>query len=306
MRNISYKSGVWRWVVFLRHRWLIYSCLTKRLIPYLIWILIHFFPDIIWYKRYLDDIFLGFFLDKNVLPEFVNWVNDIQPIIKFSYQSSEQAISFLDMVVYKKNKKLAVWVFRKSTDQNTLLHFNSNHPWHLKTNLPYGQFLRMQHNCTDESTFQYESKTLAKQLSDWGYPSKIIDSAWKRASQRDTQQLLQNKQETIPEKHITCAFQFNVHCVQIKWILNRFWHIVSHILGCQLTPLMGYRCARNIRDVLIRSDFNCQLESTIKENIVKGHYKCHKCSVCGNCLEVKGFSCEPYELYTISYVYLFK
>lgn len=124
-----------------------------------------FFVNIIWYKRYLDDIF-WVFSDKNALPDFMNWT------IKFSHQSSEQAISFLDMVVYKKNNKLAVRVFRKPTDKNTSLHFNLNHPWHLKTNLPYSQFLRMKHNCTEESNFQYESKTLAKQLRDRGYPEK--------------------------------------------------------------------------------------------------------------------------------------
>lgn len=140
-----------------------------------------FFEEIFWYQRYLDDIFL-IFSTTDKMNTFTEWMNTIHPTIKFTHQIHSNAINYLDIVVYwQTDQKLAVRVFRKPTDKNVLLHYHSNYPWHLKNNVPYGQFLKMRRNCSKEIDYKRESMILNHQLRDREYPESVINTAWRWA-----------------------------------------------------------------------------------------------------------------------------
>lgn len=100
-----------------------------------------FYNDLILYKRFIDNILIVF-RDAIRLECFVHWMNEIDTNINFTQQSDEAIIPFLDTYIFcRDDNTLAVKPFRKSTDMNTYLHFESFHPSHLRKNLLYGQFL---------------------------------------------------------------------------------------------------------------------------------------------------------------------
>lgn len=101
--------------------------------------------------------------------EFVKWLNSIHLSIKFSSESSMSHVNFLDTTVYRTSEhKLVIKTYVKSTDMNIYLHFSSHHPRHLKTNLPYGQFLRIKRNSMDEEQFRKKNNYLAQQFAHRG------------------------------------------------------------------------------------------------------------------------------------------
>lgn len=79
--------------------------------------------------------------------------------------------------------------------------------------------------------------------------------------------------------------------IHIRKIIRKHWHIVSHIPGCQQPLVIGYKRAKTICDVLVRSDLSNQFRSQTQP---QGDFKCHNCSVCNNCMELKEFVLEPY------------
>lgn len=52
-----------------------------------------FFRNIFWYKRFLDDIFM-IFSEKLQLENFMVWVNNIHPTIKFTHQYRQEGLAW--------------------------------------------------------------------------------------------------------------------------------------------------------------------------------------------------------------------
>ncbi len=101
-----------------------------------------FLSNLIFYKRYIDDIFLIWTGDDDDLDSFVDHLNNLIPTIKFNMESSSNKISFLDTYVCIDDNILFTTLYRKSTDRNSILHAKSFHHIPLKKGLPYSQFLR--------------------------------------------------------------------------------------------------------------------------------------------------------------------
>lgn len=85
------------------------------------------------WKRYIDEIFIIWIGSAEDLQEFVDRINSIHPTIKFTYESDDQELTFLNMTVYKGpnfnttglldikihiNKQLYVYKTKPPTTQN--------------------------------------------------------------------------------------------------------------------------------------------------------------------------------------------
>ena len=80
------------------------------------------------WKRFIDDIFLIFLGTTKQLQSMKDFMNNLHPTIKFTFEHSTQEISFLDMKIHVgTDRKLSTTLYRKPTDCAVLLHFHSNH-----------------------------------------------------------------------------------------------------------------------------------------------------------------------------------
>ena len=80
------------------------------------------------WKRFIDDIFLIFLGTTKQLQSMKDFMNNLHPTIKFTFEHSTQEISFLDMKIHiGTDRKLSTTLYRKPTDCAALLHFHSNH-----------------------------------------------------------------------------------------------------------------------------------------------------------------------------------
>lgn len=79
-------------------------------------------------KRLIGDCSIMFNHD-DCLQDFCLWINQIDPNIKFTWQSNKNAISFLDTQLYRTNENiLAEQLYKKDTDHFTYLQYDSFHP----------------------------------------------------------------------------------------------------------------------------------------------------------------------------------
>ena len=64
--------------------------------------------------RYIDDIFMLWKGPRKPLEDFLNYLNEVHPSIKFEWKISKQKASFLDCDVIKENNKLKTDVYQKA------------------------------------------------------------------------------------------------------------------------------------------------------------------------------------------------
>uniref|UniRef100_A0A803SUQ2 Reverse transcriptase domain-containing protein n=1 Tax=Anolis carolinensis TaxID=28377 RepID=A0A803SUQ2_ANOCA len=240
-------------------------------------------PDMIYYGRYIDDIF-SIFRSDTAASHFRTWINTIHDHIKFTDTCDRNKINFLDVCVFRKSNRLYVKNYTKPTDRNSLLHFNSFHHHSLKSNLPYNQLLRLKRNTSLQEDFESIIDPFKQALKMRGYPERIVDSADKRAQRVNRSVLLQ--EQTKPSKdRIIWPLTLTPLSSKIKNIVNRHWHLIHEIQGCEKPPMVAHKRSRNFRNFLIHADLITPT-TTVSLN-KKGHYPCGHCNCCKQSLRIQ-------------------
>ena len=83
-----------------------------------------------WSVRYIDDIFFIWTHGQEKLKVFLEDLNKFHPNLKFTSDSSEENVAFLDLKVKLKQGKIETDLHVKSTDRHQYLHYTSSHPEH--------------------------------------------------------------------------------------------------------------------------------------------------------------------------------
>ena len=95
---------------------------------------------LLWF-RYIDDIFFIWTHGKEHLETFLQELNNFNPDLKFTYESNEKEIPFLDLKVKLNEGKISTDLYIKSMHRHQYLHFTSSHPTHTKRSTVYSEGL---------------------------------------------------------------------------------------------------------------------------------------------------------------------
>ncbi|XP_077112541.1 uncharacterized protein LOC143767905 [Ranitomeya variabilis] len=213
---------------------------------------------------------------------------------------SQTEIEFLDLKLNLRDSKITTSLYRKPTATNSLLHFSSFHPQHLKEGIPKGQFYRVKRNCTQQEDFLKHSRDLTSRFRERGYPKKIIPRAYFNCKTKNlvyalicpclkvyvgqtTQELRKRIQQHF--SNITTAKRDKIKgktltSVASHYLLehNSLWN-GTRILGLDKVPI-NIR-GGNITSELLRReskwifDLNCVAPLGLNEDLLfTGFYKC--------------------------------
>lgn len=206
------------------------------------------------YLRYIDDIFMIWTGTTQELKRFTDEINQVHPSIKFTTESSHEEINFLDTTVYIHQNKLSTKVYRKPTDRSMYLHNNSYHPNNLKTNIPYGQALRLKKICTENDNYNKSLNDLNNAFLKRGYTQDNLSKQFERASAKERSQLLKEKECHPPKSKIPFITTFNKTLPKIKDTINKHWNLLQINDNLKNTfqeqPVYAYRRNKNLRDII--------------------------------------------------------
>lgn len=256
-----------------------------------------FRPFISDWRRYIDDIFLLWTGTKSQLEEFVQYINQANANLTFKCEF-DQEINFLDLHIYKNVEKLETTLFSKPTDRNTILFAKSQHPRHMITNIPVGQFLRVRRNCSTNAEFQSKSTGLYNKFKERGYPDQILTTAFERAQSTERNSLLcknTRKPDNFSDGTIFFSMEYSHLSTQIKNIIYGHWSILNSDPGLrqsisQTPPKIFFKRAKNLKDTLVQS--LCPKPQTLNwmPTPPSGNFKCGHCVHCANTTNTKTFS----------------
>ena len=122
----------------------------------------------------LTIYFLYGFMEK--LTQFLNELNNFHSNLKFTFETSSCTVNFLDLNVSLRNGVTHTDIYIKPTDSHQYLHYQSSHPLHIKTSIPYSQTLRVSRIWSSEKNF----KTHVSHMKEWflvrGYPEIVVSN----------------------------------------------------------------------------------------------------------------------------------
>lgn len=169
-----------------------------------------FRDDVMFFKRYIDDILCVFIGSEESLFQFRDYLNHMYPSLKFTMEHSTDQIHFLDLLISVNEER--TWnttIFRKETDRNTILHAQSHLPKSLKENIPYGQFLRLERICNKETVFDSEAQVMGERFIQRGYRRETIEKVYNRAKDMDRESLLTLRQREQKENSVTFVSEYS-------------------------------------------------------------------------------------------------
>ncbi|KAG8434666.1 hypothetical protein GDO86_012868 [Hymenochirus boettgeri] len=206
--------------------------------------------------RYIDDVFLVWHGSESELLNMVDTLNQLEGTIRFTAKHSRTHIEYLDVAVSVKNSLLEYTLFRKTTDRNTLLHYNSFHPQSLKDSIPVAQFSRVIRNNSNSEKCEVQLCEMKLRFLQRGYPPKILDQAMVKARGKVTK-------DPIPKtceigKSFVCSTNYTLLGTDIRKSLVANWRILraDPALKSKLPekPTVGFKRSRNLRDILVKTD----------------------------------------------------
>ena len=70
------------------------------------------------------------------IEEFQTILQTLHGKIKFTIETSQEELPFLDILIYKEGTAIETDIYHKQTDTFQYLHYSSCHPRHTKNNIP--------------------------------------------------------------------------------------------------------------------------------------------------------------------------
>ena len=125
--------------------------------------------------RYVDDTFIIWQHGKEKLETFFNYVNNVTPSIKFTYEvEKNNSLPFLDVLAIRYNGRIDTSVNRKPTHTGQYIHNTSNHPEHTKKGIIRTLQSRAQAICSNEDYLRVETDNIVNDFLRNGYSRRYI------------------------------------------------------------------------------------------------------------------------------------
>jgi hypothetical protein len=223
----------------------------------------------VFYVRFIDDIFMIWHGNRESLEHFIAEFNVFHSSIKLTHEISQNSVNFLDLTVTINGNKLSTSLYTKPTSSPQYLSFESQHPHHTKTSLPYSQFIRCRRSCTYKKDAIAHMNRFSQLLEKRGYPKSLLSDA-KRKVLKPTAPRRQARRN-INRTNLVVTFSSSLP--DLNMILRRHYHLLerdAHTKRAFPTPpAVTYRRASNIQDRLVNA------------RLCKGGVK-GSCKPCGN------------------------
>ena len=136
---------------------------------------------LIFYKRYIDDIFFIWSGTLSELDSFLLKLNNLAPTIKLSWDISKERAVFLDMVIFKDQDvpaKLVTKPFQKPLNRYLYIPFNSYHPSHSKRSFIKAELIRYVRLSSKLSDFLAIKNKFFNRLRNRGYPKWFLSDVF--------------------------------------------------------------------------------------------------------------------------------
>uniref|UniRef100_A0A803K2I9 Reverse transcriptase domain-containing protein n=1 Tax=Xenopus tropicalis TaxID=8364 RepID=A0A803K2I9_XENTR len=257
--------------------------------------------NIVFYKRYVDDLLLVWQGSHSEFLLFVTELNTNTLNLRFTSEFNTHTISFLDLKLVARGTVVETTTFRKACAGNSLLRADSCHPAHMFRGIPVGQFQRLRRNCSTESAFLEQAVILRDRFLDRGYSMRSLSSAFIKALRMERSDLLTDRKGQhhgrVGRGYVSPTFvtSFSNQFYKIKRIVSNLIPVLYNDPDLALVLQGGYNIvakkAPTLGNILSPTLWRSRpLRATWLT--VKGTYRCgaRRCVTCSHIRQSTTFS----------------
>ena len=233
------------------------------------------------WKRFIDD---GQICWKNSFGDFNKFLeilNELHPKIKFTSESSEEEISFLNILLYKGKSQIETDIYYKKTDTHDYLPYSSSHPRHTKNNVPTTLARMICQIVSDEEIREKRLHELKHWLLKSGYKSEVILNCFQKFENVDCKDLRNKVISENEEEKIVFIQLHNPNNPQIFGKIKNIFNSLKEYEGVEGTfsntsLIKAEKQPLNLGRLLQKSFFS--MEPRLPHGVKKCQYK--KCDAC--------------------------
>ena len=222
-------------------------------------------PNIVFYKRYRDDILMAYMSSEEDFQNLINFMNRSPPTLRFTFDILDQQVTFLDLEIYKgarfaESGILDHRIHTKETDTFQFLPFDSAHPRSVFCGLIKGETIWFARECTHRQEFLDKVSMFADKLVDRGYKLNRVEEIMSEVNyDHRYRYIYSGKPPTggkLPLVFVTKYVQ-NIKTSDLKQALLAHWNLIQNNVTLSKvfpeSPILAYQCETNIRDMIVRS-----------------------------------------------------
>lgn len=245
-------------------------------------------PQLMLYKRYIDDLIIIWNGDRTTLEEFLDQLNTNDRNIALQWNIHEQHIDFLDLDIRIEGEKILTKTHFKSVDRNSYLSTNSCHFKHWLYNIPKGQLIRIKRNCTIEEDYKDQAHILKERFMKKGYSEMSLNNQINEVNHLSRNRMLETttKRQTAFPEVPQIILDFNAQHKEVEKLFKKHWHILKadKHLNAVLPekPKFIYKRAPTIRDKVVKNVIEPPPRNLFTFFSGTGFYPCKHCYACNH------------------------
>ena len=195
--------------------------------------------------RYIDDIFM-IWPNNQHLGQFLHNLNNFHPKLHFTHEHSTSTINFLDLTIYKNNRKLTLDLktYQKPHNLYQYLDFSSTHPRTVYKGIVTGECIRYLRTNTDEQNYLILTQTFKKRLIKRHYHPQFIDNCMKTIKYTQRHRYLRTSQPKPVSTKPIFKYLPPPHFKKLQTIILHNYDKVQQLVGKPLLISMGHRTLR--------------------------------------------------------------
>jgi len=234
--------------------------------------------NIPFYQRFVDDNFGCWLGTRSEFNDFVNFINQIHPKIKYTTETEvDKSLNFLDLKITRiPNSGFKTTIHRKPTAVIKPLHFTSAHHPKQKWGTLTSAILRARKLITEEEDLWKEIKFVQSTYINQAYPPHLILRTIQKALKKDLWSTNnQNNKVTLKETvYSTIPY---IHNISTK--ISQNWNSTLRNFGFSSKVCCSYKPNQNIYSTiknLKRNEENGQQQILNQQSVVYG-VSCAEC-----------------------------
>ena len=264
------------------------------------------YGKLLFFKRFLDDLFKIFVGTTKKLHQLFDQINQIHPNIKFTMEHTspeaeaeedtcscpkKSSIPYLDTSCSLKEGNIIFDLYRKPTDRNKYLLPDSCHPNTVKENIPFSLFLRITRICSENNKKEKRFSELEEMLLERNYSPGLIKSARAKAGAISREVALRPAPASpTTNRRPVWTVSWDPRLPSFEAINMKHWRTMTEQdpylkQVFKEPPIVAHKRVKNIREYLIRAKIPGKCVRN-KRNL-PGMKKCLKCSICPYIKETK-------------------
>ena len=242
------------------------------------------------FRRFIDDIFFFWTGSENDLIQFIKYLNDFHPYLKFkaNYDFSKKSVVFLDTIISLTNDNfIKTDLYEKPGRKCNYLLTSSCHPSHITENIPFSLGLRLKRICSDNFDFLSRLDDLKAKLLSRGYRVNFISKAFDKVKNIDRNVALKKVEQKPIVKRVVLSLPYDPRLPHVSNILYRFWNVMTKNPRLKRVfpnpPMVCWTRPKNLREYLVRAKLPNKTANRKSERKKLGFKHCERnCSLCKN------------------------